>query len=366
MFFIDELKDFKMYKKQFLYPINNANKKLDSAVILLSPNIDSSIGIINHGLANNKFIRSYYVEKSILYVIQHENGIPSLKRQDDVILESIRDITLEKNDVLYTGYPMDIEDVAPVINQDTVKSFCKKYKLDNVKYPITVNIHRKTVCPESKNGIINVSTKYEYGNRIYKNYTAYLRYEMIEYLLKEYLPKSNNKFRDKMIAGVALYESGLYDIHKTKWVFDPRLKTLCNYIDIYIGNHDENTFIKKLKSHPDMPFVLEGSIDGIWDEELSEVFIPHKYPESIDTSSIIGTRESVKISDNLVFVLNEDAAFNSKLKQTLYADRIKTNQDLVKIYDTVKEKCPSIKFTFYTVDRYKNQNLFFREIFLIN
>ena len=72
MFFIDELKDFKMYKKKFLYPINNANKKNDSAVILLSPNMNSSIGIINHELANNKFIKSYYVEKSVLYVIQQE------------------------------------------------------------------------------------------------------------------------------------------------------------------------------------------------------------------------------------------------------------------------------------------------------
>ena len=47
MFFVDELKDFKMYKKKFLYPINSDNKKLNSAVILLSPNIESSIKIIN-------------------------------------------------------------------------------------------------------------------------------------------------------------------------------------------------------------------------------------------------------------------------------------------------------------------------------
>ena len=59
MFFVDELKDFKMYKKQFLYPINATNKKLDSAVILLSPNMDSSVKITNHELANNRFVRCY-------------------------------------------------------------------------------------------------------------------------------------------------------------------------------------------------------------------------------------------------------------------------------------------------------------------
>ena len=373
MFFVDELKDFKMYKKKFLYPINNSNKKLDSAVILLSPNMDSSVGIINHELANNRFIKSYYIEKSILYVIQQENGLPVLRKEDDLILESIRDITLEKNDILYSGYPMDIEDVAPVINQDTVKAFCKKYKLTNIKYPININIYRKTICPESGNGNINVSTKYEYGNRIYKNYTAYLRYEMIEYLLRESLGTKNKKFRDKIIAGVALYESGLYDIHKNKWVFDPRLKTLCEYIEKYINNNGEDKFIQKLKSDYYNPsFILEGSnINGIWDEDLSEVVIPHKYTEAINTSAIIGTRESVKVSDNLVFVLNEDAAFNAKLKQTLYNDRIKNNKELAPIYDKIKAKCPDIKYTYYTIERYKNQNLFFdtfhyNEVFMRN
>ena len=242
---------------------------------------------------------------------------------------------------------------------DITAKLSKEFNL-KVKYPITVNIHRKTICPDSKDGVINVSTKYEYGNRIYKNYTAYLRYEMIEYLLNEYLPKINNNFRDKMIAAVSLYESGLYDIHKNKWVFDPRLKTLCEYIERYINNYDKKSFIKNLNINLGNPFILEGSnIDGIWDEDISEVVIPHKYTEPIDTSSIIGTRESVKINDNLVFVLNEDAAFNGRLKQSLYADRIKSNKDLAKIYDKVKAKCPSVKFTYYTVDRYKNQNLFF-------
>ena len=295
MFFVDELVDLKMYKKKFLYPINNANKKLGSAVILLSPNMDSSIGIINHELVDNRFIRSYYVEKSILYVIQQEGGIPVLKKEDDIILENIRDITLEKKDVVYTGYPMDIEDVAPVINQDSVKDFCKEYRIKDLKYPITVNIFRKTICPPSKNRNINVSTKYEYGHRIYKNYTAYLRYEMIEYILKESLDKSNDKFRDKMIAGVALYESGLYNIHKSKWVFDPRLKTVCEYIERYIDKHGKDRFVKDLKNNPSKPFILEGSnIDGIWEEELSEVVIPHKYTDFIDTSS-----EIIDLSENL-------------------------------------------------------------------
>lgn len=358
MFFVDELDDFRMYKKKFLYPINNSNKKNGSAVILLSPNIDSSIKVINHELCTNKFIKSYYIDKSVLYYIQQENGYTTLTKCDDIIHENLRDITLLDDKVLYTGYPMDIEDVAPVINKDTVNEFSKLYKL-KVKYPITVNIYRRTICPESKDGNINVSTKYEYGNRVYKNYTAYLRYEMIEYLLKTHLPKQN-KFSEVMITATSLYESGLYSIHKSKWIFDPRLKTLCEYIEKYIDNHGREYFAKNISKDSGVPFILEGSdIDGMWDEPLLEVTIPHKYKEYIDTSSLIGTRESVRINDNLVFILNEDAAFNSNLKQALYNDRIKTNKDLAVIYDKVKSKCPLIDYTYYDINMYKGKNLFF-------
>lgn len=358
MFFIDELKDFKMYKKKFLYPIDIKNKNLNSAVILVSPNINSSIGIINHELCNNKFIKSYYIDKSILYYIQQENGVVSLKKCDDIITESIRDITIEDNRVLYSGYPMDIEDVAPVINKNTIAQIASNYGLD-VKYPITVNIFKRTVTPESKDGVINVSSKYEYGNRIYKNYTAYLRYEMIEYLLKTHLNRTT-KFSDFMINAVALYESGLYEIHKDNWIFDPRLKTLCIYMERYINSNGYKGFIKKMSKYADKPFILENSdIEGMWDEPLNRVNIPNRYKDAINTSHLIGNRGSVKINENLVFILNEDAAFNSNLKKVLYSDRIKTNKDLNEMYDKIKLACPQIKYTYYSIDRYGNKNLFF-------
>ena len=79
----------------------------------------------------------------------------------------------------------------------------------------------------------------------------------------------------------------------------------------------------------------------------------------------------MKISDDSVFILNEDAAFSTQLNQILYADRLKTNKDVAAIYDTIKTKCPSIKYTYYSIDRYKGLNLFFdsfhyNEVFMRN
>lgn len=357
MFFIDELKDFKMYKKKFLYPINDKNKNYGSAVILLSPNMESSVGVMNSDLFYNKYFKSYYVEKSILYYIQQENGAPVLKKYDDIVLNESLSKALKPSKVNYTGYPSDIEDVFNIINDDSIKQFSNLYNI-KPKFPIQVNIYRRTVCPESKDGQINVSSKFEYGGKVYKNYNAYLRYQMMEYILNDSL-KITTTFAESMITATCLYESGLYEIHKNKWIFDARLKTLCNYIDLYITKHSHKEFAKKIKTDINKPFVLESTIEGIWDEPLSEVVIPHKYKESIDINSIIGVRESVLINDNLVFVLNEDAAYNSRLKQVLYNDRIKNNKGLAEIYDSIRIKCPHLKYLYYDITRYKNLNLFF-------
>ena len=357
MFFVDELKDFKMYKKKFLYPIDDKNKNYGSAVILLTPNMESSVGIMNNDLFYKKYIKSYYVEKSILYYIQQENGVPVLKKCDDIVLNEALHNIVKPTQVNYTGYPSDIEDVFPIINDDTIKQFSSLYDI-KTKFPIQVNIYRRTVCPESKDGQINVSSKFEYGGKVYKNYNAYLRYQMMEYILNESL-EITSTFAQSMVTATCLYESGLYEIHKNKWIFDARLKTLCDYINSYIKKNGHKKFTKKINENINKPFVLESTIEGIWDEPLSAVVIPHKYKDSVDVNSIIGVRESVLIDDNLVFVLNEDAAYNARLKQILYNDRIKNNKGLIEIYDSIKMKCPYLKYLYYDISRYKNMNLFF-------
>ena len=75
----------------------------------------------------------------------------------------------------------------------------------------------------------------------------------------------------------------------------------------------------------------------MWDEELTKVNVLPKYREQVDTSLILGNRKSVRINENTIFILNEDAAFNSHLKQVLYKDRLRTNKDLVAIYDKIKD-----------------------------
>lgn len=69
MFFLDELKDFKLYRRKFVAPIVETNKKKGSFIYLMTPNTNSTINVLNHKLFNPKYFESLYIERdAVLFV----------------------------------------------------------------------------------------------------------------------------------------------------------------------------------------------------------------------------------------------------------------------------------------------------------
>ena len=69
MFFLDDLKYMKLYKKQFILPIDKKDKLHNSAILLLTPNYESSKALMNHPLIVRRPMnayQSYYIEKDIM------------------------------------------------------------------------------------------------------------------------------------------------------------------------------------------------------------------------------------------------------------------------------------------------------------
>ena len=358
MFFIDELTNLKLYKKDFSYPLVDSHKKSGSLAFIFSPNYDSANRVMNHNLFKNRYFYSYYLERGIAYYIQNENGIPILHNDGPVtIAEAYNDILRKDNKVIYSGFQDDIDEVSKIINGKTISAFAKEYKL-RVKYPIHINIYKKTTPPPSKRGEINVSSRFDYGGKIYKNYNSYLVYEMVDALLSKKISWT------PLVRAIALYESGLYELHKNNWPFDPRLKTMCKKVERYINNHGKASFIKDAiytnDAYDRIGFVFkEDASNELWQEPIQEISVDSKYRIDSDISSILGKNNSIKIDEAHVLVFNEDAAFNSNLKKILYSDRIKTNNDLGKIYDKVKKDNSFIRYAYYDINRYKGLNLFY-------
>lgn len=97
MIFVDELKDFKVYSKPFYLPINEKNRKIGSAIYLLTPNYQSSINLLNSPfIINNNTFQSYYMEKNVNYFLMQEGvfdlvGDTYIHKVDDYIPQKNRD-----------------------------------------------------------------------------------------------------------------------------------------------------------------------------------------------------------------------------------------------------------------------------------
>lgn len=84
MLYLDDLKYMKLYKKQFYLPINKSDKKHGSAILLLTPDYASSNMLMNNKFTamSNKSYESYYIEKDIMYTIQHESRLLECTHDD--------------------------------------------------------------------------------------------------------------------------------------------------------------------------------------------------------------------------------------------------------------------------------------------
>ena len=96
---IHELKPLKMYNtsNKLFMPLEKNNKKKGSAVFLLTPNIESSINMINSDVTINRdWFKSYYLEKSINVIINNENYIETFKRDTDEFVDRINCLLEDK------------------------------------------------------------------------------------------------------------------------------------------------------------------------------------------------------------------------------------------------------------------------------
>lgn len=85
MLYFDDLKYMKLYKKRGVYlPINEKDNKHCSAILLLTPNYEISNELMNNKFCVNKnrSFMSYYIEKDIMYTIQHESRLLEINHYD--------------------------------------------------------------------------------------------------------------------------------------------------------------------------------------------------------------------------------------------------------------------------------------------
>lgn len=86
MVFIDQMKNFKIYRTKTFLPTVKGDKKKGSTVLLLTPNYESSKRLMNNPMfVNSRRFASYYIERSISYYI-NSNTVEEV--DENALLES--------------------------------------------------------------------------------------------------------------------------------------------------------------------------------------------------------------------------------------------------------------------------------------
>ena len=356
MFFLDELNDLKIYKKKFLLPINDNNKKRGSVAMLMSPSYKSSINLMNHKLFVNKYFNSYYIERAAMYYITGDTKT-IVEEDTNIITESIQDILQDdiKKCVMYSGYESDVKDVMEVINTTSLHELEKLFGI-KLQYPVNVEVFRRPNIPESTLNTINVCNKSNYNQNL-KNYKAYLNYCQWMFISSHFEKTLPKIFQYSL----ALYGSGLYDIHKSNWIFDKDLKTICDAMRYYEDRKGSKNLYKLITHNPEKlssKTLKDFIVNDV--RKMKELLgIYEQYDYDYNDKPILNENSVLQVGDKCLFLLHEDANQNMIIKKLLYNDRIKNLKEMNEIYEKVKGDNPWIKYTYNTLDRYNSLNLFF-------
>lgn len=349
MIFLDELEYLKLYRKPFVLPINEADKKKGSVMFLLTPNIESSIKLMNHPLMiNHKYFESYFIEKDITYYINQEGYIDN--SNSELIEESVKSINLfflsEKNMDGKTLYPRIPENFLTKNGYEdiTTKRVCFSTSIDKCLIALSQNVKDKEFyvhvpVPGSKLDIEKPTIQQVPDCKI----------------TGEVWVKNNVKL--KVISKIKVVDDGdnefeyTYGDNKKATLYDWKWEnigsvkeshSLSEYLNSngnefdYMDNNEqgENIFVNKIKDDYQLEYTHLRANNG-----NGETLI--LFNENLDEN-----------------VLNENKNHNPILNKLLYKERLRNNKEVFEVYDRVKQEVPYITKTWLDIPKYGKRNLF--------
>lgn len=132
---VHELIPLKMYNNnnKLIIPLNQKNNKKGSVVFLLTPNLRSSVNIINsETIINRNWFKSYYLEKSINVII-NENYVDGFVRESDEFIDRLNTLledklpTKERNKLSEKEFGIPSKRKYPLNDEEHVRSAIRMF-----------------------------------------------------------------------------------------------------------------------------------------------------------------------------------------------------------------------------------------------
>ena len=163
--YLKDAPDLRLNKTPFYLPLNMKNKRKNSAIFLLSPDIKSSIKLMDHPLTISKgLFESYYIEKDINFIINESNHIE--EDTSSAILETyLMEMTKKERDSIPDSqFGLEEERKYPLNSAEHVRSAIKLFGHcpENRKH----HLAKRIMAAAKKHGVeVKENTEvYKYAN----------------------------------------------------------------------------------------------------------------------------------------------------------------------------------------------------------
>jgi hypothetical protein len=302
MIFIDKMKNFKIYKTKTFLPTLKEDKKRGSAILMMTPNFDSSKRVMNSTMfVNNKRYESYYLEKDVSYYI----GKKYIKEiEESTIIDSQYELSacLEtaRSELDDSEFGVSSKRKFPLDTEAHVRSAVKFFNyVDEEDEKELADKLNKAI--EKYNIKINVSEK----NRFSKYYKAPVE-------------EASNKFTI------------------------PRECPICNG-DIELLYNDSPVW--RCTNCGKLFSTVDTYIDNI--------------KEDVSTSRLLESlpSDTLNLGDKIL-LLNEANITDTQLKKLLFNSRIRYRKDQMLLLDQVKNDISWIKYAYPELKKYVRRNVF--------
>lgn len=277
MLYLDDLKYMKLYKKKFFLPVNKRNIKKNSAILLLTPNYEYSNKLMNHPLTvnKNKSFHSYYIEKDIMYTIQHETRNLEITHYDytNIINES-PSVFIEST---------DIKDYGSLDECSINEFYCKL----GDKVIFFNELYDENVYNEATNGLNNKYKTLLYNDRIRNNKEMFRLYDQV---------KQDNPWIDKTFIKLERYKNlNLFiDLHYYNQAYlHNNHFTVTKSIDMYFEFIRRFINDRRITGAGYSKRIVFVPIDG-WADNSTKVF---DFRKNINPLSVIYKKLKLNISD---------------------------------------------------------------------
>lgn len=333
MIFINDMKNLKIYKTKTFLPTVLGDKKKGSAILLMSPNYDSSKRLMNNPMfTNSNRFASYYMENDISYYINSKN----IEEVDESVLLGsqaalISCLESKRSDLSDSEFGVPDKRKFPLDTEAHVRSAIKFFNY--VDPEDEEELSKRIIESMKKFNITDV--KVGKNNRFGKYYHSSINESAG-------IPGSH-----RILSRLDLIYYG--------WKYGTIAENDARERIAQMINGDGGSANPDSIPTPDEHFASYGKLTSVG--ESVEV---NNLRETLDTNYFV--RETardniINLGDKIMF-FGESSTNDNYIKRLIYASRIRHRKDLLNILSAVKTDNPWIKNTFPELAKYNKRNIF--------